>query len=289
MVLMYGLAGALYMYARTGKRPEELKDYFFPKNGETDSSGRPVRVSIAGYFKDLYAVMHALPGSAWETAKHKLHPLLAVLADILSNEDFYGTEIRDSDDPLVTQLRDVLAYVVREFKPIALQQSQAQPTGASFGKKAEAFLGVTKAPASVTRSDVEQYLRDIAPPTHRTKEQAEQAAERRSVRAAARTPPGQPRPTVDTSHLSPRSVQQTAKTAGRSALVAQIASSEISMRQALKAYTIATPDERLLIRAAVSKKLPSSLAKTPPADRPALMQAYRTAMALPVGKRAAGF
>jgi hypothetical protein len=99
MVIAYGLAGAIYMYLRTGQRPHELKDYFFPKNGEKDRTGRDVRVSIAGYFKDLYAVMHALPGSAWETAKRKIHPLLSLLADILSNEDFFGTEIRNADDP----------------------------------------------------------------------------------------------------------------------------------------------------------------------------------------------
>jgi hypothetical protein len=137
-----------------------LKDYFFPQNGERDRNGRPVRVSIAGYFKDLYHVAHALPGSAWETAKGKLHPLLTLVADILSNEDFFGTEIRNPDDPFVQQMGRAGVHV----------DGGAAHLGAAAERRRvfRHHEGAPKRDADAARS---VPARRRQPPAHRTKEQ----------------------------------------------------------------------------------------------------------------------
>jgi N12 class adenine-specific DNA methylase/2'-5' RNA ligase len=276
MVIAYGLAGAIYMYLRTGKRPEDLKDYFFPKNGETDRDGRPVRVSIAGYFKDLYAVMHDLPGSAVTTAAHKLQPLLTMLYDILGNEDFFGNEIRSSDDPLVQQTKDVVTFILGEAEPISLQASRSGKA-ATPGRKVENFFGITPAPAAVTRTPLEQYLHDIRPPSHRTKQEAQAAEERRDLRDAMRE--GTPLPNPNEDHLSNDSFRQTLRSARRPAVI--FGFQQATFQQALKAYDLASPDERSALRPYLARKVVTGVSQVPRGERDALMARYRAALALP--------
>lgn len=297
LLFLSALFGAIYQYGHTGLRPGEqedgstdlatvLLDLYFPRTGGRTSTGRAERASLPTYMKDVYAFSrHSVT-----TIEHKLNPLLALIADLVRNEDYFGNEIRNDDDPLVRQLRDVFSYMEEQYRPISVRSFEQRKTDTKTGVNAvESFGGIGVAPASVTRTALEEYLHDITPPAHRSKEQAEQAAERRAVREAARTPPGQSRPTVDTSHLSSKSVKAATQSAYRSYLASAIARSDVSMREAIKAYTLASPEERLEIRAAVSKKLPSALASTPVSERAALMTTYRDAMTLPVGKRAAGF
>jgi N12 class adenine-specific DNA methylase len=274
-IITYGLAGAIFMYLMTGKGPETLKDYFFPQNGKKDRNGKPERVSIAGYFKDLYAVAHAFPGSAVEAVQHKLHPLMTMIYDIVSNEDFFGREIRNMDDPLVERVADIMRYVLREAQPITVEQRDPW-----------SFFGITKAPATVTRSPFESYLHDIAPPVHVTKEQGTRADERRELREAVRG--GLP-PSALPEHLSPAAKRATIRGAQRPTYLYGF--QRASMGQALKAYGLATPEERGDVRAALIKKWPSAVQSTPPAERAALLERYRAALALSwtPPKRAAGF
>ena len=70
-----------------------------------------------------------------------------------------------------------------------------------------------------------------------------------SVRCAKPSRATGNRPAVETSHLSPRDVRQTAKTALRSPLPVMV--QQLSMTQALHAYALASPEERLEIKATV--------------------------------------
>jgi hypothetical protein len=279
MVISYGLAGAVYQKLRTHQSPKELRDYFFPRTGEADQQGRPRRVSIAGYFKDLYAVAHAFPRSAWETAGHKLNPMLTLIADVLSNEDYFGVEVRNLDDPLVQQLGDVMRYVIEEFKPISVRSAQQRGSQES---QVESYFGITPAPATVTRTDLEQYLRDIAPPTHMTQEQAKRAQARRDVRALARG--GKMAEAVREAQklgLSVESTKRVLREARTGGLQGQF--ERTTWRQALKGITIATPEERALLRTSLARKVGPALSQARSAeDRKELLQQYQEAMRLPV-------
>src|SRR5262249_9503285 len=54
MPMLTGIMGAVAGYLMTGKGPDELRDYFFPKTGELDAQGRPIRLTLPSYMKDVY-------------------------------------------------------------------------------------------------------------------------------------------------------------------------------------------------------------------------------------------
>src|SRR5207244_1205206 len=83
MVVLGGTVGGMLHYLMTGKHPEELKDWYFPKTGRLDDEGRPIRLSLPTYIKDVFhATSH--PG---RTITNKLHPLIGLVSEMLANED----------------------------------------------------------------------------------------------------------------------------------------------------------------------------------------------------------
>ncbi len=205
-----------------------------------------------------------------------------MLPQLWRNETSFGEQITEPGDPWSAQLRDYLTFLKGQLAPISVS-SYGRRAGTP-AEKAESVLGLSPAPRRITDTPLEEYLHQVLPPAHKSREQAERATERRNLREAIRTTPaGGERPAVDTSHLSPGMVRQTAKQAFRSPLPSMV--QQLSITQALHAYGLASPEERAEIRAAVSRKLPTGLASTPPAERAALMQAYRKAMQLPVAPR----
>jgi hypothetical protein len=181
--IVVGWAGAVTQFLYTGKGPEELKDYFFPKTGDIGSDGRPERVSLATYMKDVYAVFH----HPVQTVAHKLHPLINAMVEMVTNEDFYRTEIRHKDDPLVAQMLDVTKFLAKQFLPFSARNAAkvARDEGQTglgvyfptTGRKLATYVGIVPAPAYIKRSDFENRVRDYIqtqmPQGPRTKEQAE--------------------------------------------------------------------------------------------------------------------
>jgi len=171
--IIVGWAGAVLQALYTGQTPSELKDYFFPKTGAVGPDGRPERVSIASYMRDVYAVSH----HPVQTIGHKIHPMVASLIDMLENKDFYGVEVRHADDPLVKQLGDVAAYAAEQFLPFSARYyQQRRETGESRAKSVGSFFGITPSPAYIRRSKFENAMRDYLdttmPEGPRTREQA---------------------------------------------------------------------------------------------------------------------
>lgn len=150
--------GAITMYLMTGKGPDSLKDYFFPKTGEVDPQGRDIRLSLPTYMKDVFHVAHDPMG----TITSKLHPLLAVMGQMLRNKDFFDQPIRNSDDPFMKQVIDAASYVGHQFMPIGIrQQEQGKAAGMSTGEQAAAFFGVTRAPKWASMSPAEQKADEL--------------------------------------------------------------------------------------------------------------------------------
>jgi len=184
--ILAGMYGALYQYLRTGEWPDEPKDYFFPKTGGTNPDGTAERVSIPSYMKDLYA---------WAkrplvTATHKIHPILSAVAEMLRNEDFYGTQIRNANDPWVKQLQDLAIYAAGQFEPFSIRNMrQLRRTGETWAKAIQSFAGITPAPASLTRTKAMQMAIDYARaqmPAGRTQEQADRSMDRSQLINAGR-------------------------------------------------------------------------------------------------------
>jgi hypothetical protein len=282
MVMMYGLLGALYQYLHTGEAPSELKDYFFPKTGHTKTDGSPERVSIPGYFKDSYAVLHDLPGSAITTAGHKLHPLLNALYELFTNENYFGTEIRTMDAPYLQQLQEVFDYMAETLTPISFRNynRRKESLGGSGISGVESVFGISEAPASVSRSKAEALVRQYLPPSHKTREQAAQMEERRKLREALRS--GQQataRDIVGQGTLSKRQIETAARSANLTSLQRSFGS--LTLEQALNVYDVATPEERLGLWTMLQRKAMNAVGNLPPAEQADLVQRVRKATTLP--------
>lgn len=282
-VLVQVLISELYQLAHGAGHVDSIKDIAYPRTGETKANGQPERVRLPGYAGIFYDILRHPPRSIVEYLIGGTAPFPTLVGQLWSNETPFGELITDPGDPWSAQIHDYLRFLETQWAPISVT-SYGRRTG-STSEKAESVMGISPAPRRVTDTALEEYLHQVLPPPHKTREQAERATERRNLREAIRsTPAGGNRPAVETSHLSPRDVRQTAKTALRSPLPGMV--QQLSMTQALHAYELASPEERLEIKATVGKKLPNALASTPPAERTALVDAYRKAMQLPVARRA---
>ena len=58
LILTIGMTGGMMTYAMTGKKPETMADYFFPRTGETNPNGSNERLQLPSYFKDAMGVTH---------------------------------------------------------------------------------------------------------------------------------------------------------------------------------------------------------------------------------------
>lgn len=180
-----GLIGGLMHKLMTGQNPDEPKDYFYPATGTFDDKGNPERVSLPSYMKDIYPVLsQRTPGRAASTlghmAIHKLNPLLNTIGEMISNEDYYGVEIRHADDPLMKQAKDVANHLAKGFTPFAVRGvMKLREGGASLKEQAAPMIGITPAPRHVNQTAAVEMAEEKRlakmPSTPRTQEQAERS------------------------------------------------------------------------------------------------------------------
>lgn len=195
--IVIGIEGSILHYAMTGQSPEELKDYFFPKTGRSNTDGTAERLALPSYLKDIYNYTSGFDRGPTAGAKqfgtelsHKIHPMVGSIAEMLENKDFYGTEIRNPDDPAVKQLRDIGEYVVEQFKPFSVRNAQRRlesidKGGSVAGPVASSFFGFTPASRSVDRTKAMQmaadYVADQLPRGSRSRDEFERTKIRNEV------------------------------------------------------------------------------------------------------------
>ena len=178
--IFVALIGAVigYLYGQVAKT---LKDLFYPRTGRKDADGNDERVQLPSYMRDV---------TAWSshpvrTAEHKLHPLLAYLADMLENEDFYGDQIRNPNDPLVKQLQQVAAFTAKQFTPIGVSNLREQQRRLqSPVSQMLPFVGITPAPREAVRTKAQNLMYDFLRrrrPQGATPEEAEERTARTDV------------------------------------------------------------------------------------------------------------
>ncbi len=289
LVYLSAVFGALYQKLHTGLNPGEqpdgstdpttlLLDLYFPRTGGVKPDGHPERASLWTYMKDVFAFLrHPIT-----TAANKANPILTLLIDLIRNEDFYGNALRNEDDPLVQQLADSLKYVASQYVPISVrtfQQRQAARGTTGLGA-AESVLGINVAPQSVTRTPLEDYLHQVAPPTHRTQEEAAKAEQRRALRAAIQDKDAAAATAaIKAGALSRRSVLATAKNARLQAI--QLAFRSTTLDQAVHAYTLGTPEERRVLKPDLARKLQTQLPGISPDRVAGARTRFLTAWSLP--------
>lgn len=152
---VHALGSMLYQYAMTGQGPQSVKDVMFPRNGETDESGRPARTAWPDYVKDEASWAH----QPAETALGKLHPFPSEVAQLLSNRDSSKNKIRDENADWQTQLGQFAAHVAKEMNPISAGKAQQEYSRSGSLAKAAVAQVAGAAPAWVDRSKAEELMR----------------------------------------------------------------------------------------------------------------------------------
>ena len=179
--IVAGVYGAIYQYLHTGKGPEELKDYYFPKTGALDKKGQPARSSLPTYMKDVY---HYTTNPV-QTVLNKFSPVNNAVVQMLANKDFYGVEIRNVDDPAMQQVLDEVKFMGTQFIPFGIRNLN-RSTSKTVESKIEPFIGITPAPYDVNMTKAEKAAYEMAkakiPVGARTKEQAKHSQEKAEIR-----------------------------------------------------------------------------------------------------------
>ena len=141
LLFTIGMTGALMHMAFTGKKPETMEDYFFPKTGEVNASGVEERLQLPSYFKDAMGITHHL----FRTIGAKLTAPIHILTDLIENKDYWGTQIYDPHDWVGQRGIDVIKYIGKTTAPFALQSYEQGAKGGP-GRFALSLFGVRPVP-----------------------------------------------------------------------------------------------------------------------------------------------
>jgi hypothetical protein len=264
--MVVGLIGGILNYLFTGEAPQELKDYFFPRTNGKDEEGRPERLSLPSYLKDLYHY-YQKPG---QTLIGKFHPLLTSLAEMLQNHDFYGVEIRNANDPVMTQMTDELKHLLGTFEPFAVRGfRQEQERGTSLGKSALPFVGLTPAPSDINKTPAEKLMSEVLGSNDvMTKEQAEKSKRKRDLKREARRGEdisGKVGEGLEAGRLNVPDVQQVLRANWQTRLEENF--KKLTLEQSLDVWERANPKERELLEPLLMAKQPLLWKLTPQQQR----------------------
>jgi hypothetical protein len=269
LVTVSAIMGALYQKLATGKGPEELKDYFFPKTGELDEAGRPQRAAMPTYVKDVYHYAT----EPKKTLAGKVAPIWSAFAEMIRNEDFYGNQIRNPDDPLVRQMADEAKYAVGEFTPFGARNIERDlKLGMSPVRAAQSEIGITPAPAALEKTRAERLAAELAqssiPAGGRTREQAERREAEREIARRVRAGQAyadQARDYLQRGVMTSRDLHEALQWARLKPLAAEL--QHMSLADALKVWGVATPEERRELRGLLAKKARALKNEPPEVER----------------------
>jgi hypothetical protein len=138
-------------YAFTGKHPEGWKDLVYP---QIDKQGG--RISLPTYMRDLFSATHA----PVKYVTSSMAGWVGRFTDILNNKDFYGTQIHDPNENVIMQRVDDLIHLAP--LPFSIQSMQRmRQEGETASRQVMGFLGATKAPYWIERTDAEQKASEL--------------------------------------------------------------------------------------------------------------------------------
>lgn len=279
LVTVSAIMGALYQYLRTGKGPEEPKDYFFPKTGQLDEAGRPQRASLPTYVKDIYHYFTE-PG---KTLANKVAPIWSVFGEMARNEDFYGTEIRNVDDPLVDQMKQAAEYAGRSMEPFGVRnierdRQMQNPVADQIARG----IGITPAPSAIEKTKAERLASELAqariPSGGRTHGEASRRDAEQSIARLAKAGKDyadQARDYIASGVLSSKDVHAAALRSQVSPLLRT--SRSLPLEDLLRVWKAATPAERDELRPLLKRHM-SSAKELPPAQRATLIPKLEQAL-----------
>jgi hypothetical protein len=154
---MFALTAALGIIIQktlSGKDPDSLTDLVFPRIDPKDDK---VRVSLPTYFKDMIHFIH----SPTSYVTSSMSGWIGRVADLLRNKDYYGVQIRDTDDSITKQALAVGEYAGASLLPFSVRgykNLSAQDVGGL--RKALSLAGMNPAPRYISQSKTERMAEE---------------------------------------------------------------------------------------------------------------------------------
>jgi len=161
-----GMIGGLMCYLFTGKPPQELLDYFYPKTGEKNPDGSDERLQLPAMTKEYWVAKaalekHGIFKGISTVAWHKLNPVISLTLDLFTNQDYFKTEIRDPNAPLLKQAEQVAVFLgTSGLVPISIANF-IRHEKISGEKSILPILGIGVAPRYITRTKIQNEIYNL--------------------------------------------------------------------------------------------------------------------------------
>jgi len=262
-----GYIGALVNYGLTGQLPQELKDYYYPRDGTFDSNNNPNRIQLPSYIRDLMSMTrHPI-----KSAIAKMNPLIDTTLGILENKDFYNTEVRHPDDPLPNQAADLAKYIAEQMTPFSLRNYRSrggQVNADALGTLVQSLVGILPAPREFIRTPAENMVAEYMP--HHlsagpiTKEEAANREYKRTADSAFRRGQigiGDLTKAVGVGKLTREQVLTMVRDKNLPTIVRDI--KILSPEEAFNVFKVASPQERAVIKDSVAKAVVKKIQSDP--------------------------
>lgn len=150
MFLLTATLGAIISKALGKKDPKNLTDFVFP---QIDPKDDKLRVSLPTYFKDMVHLIHDPKGYVTSS----MSGWIGRVADLLRNKDYYGVQIRDSDESIVKQALQVAGYTGQSLLPFSVRgYKQMSDQDVNGLRKALSFVAINPAPRHVSQTLAEK-------------------------------------------------------------------------------------------------------------------------------------
>ena len=174
--IQVAILGGIIHYLYNGQGPQEIKDYFMPKTGRKLPNGEDERVQIASYMKDVTPLALAasragsIPGAVAAIiskgslmALHKASPWISAVGEAITNKDFYGTMIRNPNDPFTKQVGELADFALKTAMPFSFRNAQKRmETGGNASAVAESFAGITPVPSTYYQTPFEEAVNNFS-------------------------------------------------------------------------------------------------------------------------------
>lgn len=185
----FATIGALLGYAMTGKAPDEILDYFYPKTGRKNPDGSEERFQLPTMIKEFFNSeealrKHGLIKGSIEYFNHKLNPLISSIVDLVQNQNFWGAEIRDPNASTLKQAEQIAEFMGEQVTPISIKVFMRHKDIAGENSVLP-FFGFNIAKPSISRTQIQNEIYELyskSLPQTFTKIQAEKNEKRREVK-----------------------------------------------------------------------------------------------------------
>jgi len=272
--IVSAIYGGLLHRMATGKNPETLTDYYYPKTGRKNPDGTDERLSLPTELKEAVSYYHDPTG----TLMHKESPLFSLASDLNANQSFGGTEIANPDDPLLLRTLDKGKYLAKSMLPFSVSTMQRQQEQGK-GFDIRPMLGLNPAPSYITRSEAMNLAADYSaknrPIGTRTQQEADRSMARSALMGMIRNgDTSKVNEFIKEKGLTEHDIEYVAEGLSTPRLLQMVKS--LKPDQAIHVYQVATPEEKQILYEAIVRKIQNQVERYPQ-DAPALSEAFAAA------------